>query len=104
VDAMPRPSGMARRRHRGLVRNRARTVKFSDAEFAEVQAAAQRAGMAVSAWIGMTATGAARHELITLTQFQQDVIRELVRCRSMTGQAGNLLNQSVAKLKIACRR
>jgi hypothetical protein len=74
------------------------TVKYSPDEWAEVQAAAKRAGMAMSAWVGMTSTGAARHETITLTQYQRDLIRELIRVGWHLGRTGVNLNQSVAKL------
>jgi hypothetical protein len=74
------------------------TIKYSPDEHGEVQAAAKRAGMATSAWVGMTSTGAARHELITLTQYQSELVRELIRVGWLLGKAGVNLNQSVAKL------
>jgi antitoxin component of RelBE/YafQ-DinJ toxin-antitoxin module len=95
---MSRLSEASRRLPGGQVRSQAMTVKFSPREHAEVQAAAERAGMAVSAWVGMTATGAARHEAVPLRQFQREVIAELVRCGWQIGKAGVNLNQAVARL------
>jgi hypothetical protein len=88
----------SRRLSGGQVRNRPMTIKFSPHEYAEVRAAAERAGMATSAWVGMTATSAARHESVPLRQFQREVITELVRCGWQIGKAGVNLNQAVAKL------
>ena len=95
---MSRLAEASRRLPGGQVRSRAMTIKFSPRECAEVQAAAERAGMAVSAWVGMTATSAARHEAVPLRQFQREVITELVRCGWQIGKAGVNLNQAVAKL------
>jgi hypothetical protein len=95
---MSRLSEASRRLPGGQVRNRAITVKLSPPEFTEIQDAAERAGMAVSAWVGMTATAAARHESVPLRQFQREVIQELVRCGWLLGKAGVNLNQAVAKL------
>jgi antitoxin component of RelBE/YafQ-DinJ toxin-antitoxin module len=95
---MSRLTEASRRLPGGQVRDRAKTVKFSPREYAEVEAAAERAGMAVSAWIGMTATAAARHEAVPLRQFHREVITELVRCGWQLGKAGVNLNQAVAKL------
>jgi antitoxin component of RelBE/YafQ-DinJ toxin-antitoxin module len=95
---MSRLSEASRRLPGGQVRNQGMTVKFSPREYAEVRAAAERAGMAMSAWVGMTATSAARHEAVPLRQFQREVITELVRCGWQLGKAGVNLNQAVAKL------
>ena len=95
---MSRLSEASRRLPGGQVRSRAITVKLSPGEYADVQAAAERAGMALSAWVGMTSTAAARHEAVPLRQFQREVITELVRCGWQLGKAGVHLNQAVAKL------
>jgi antitoxin component of RelBE/YafQ-DinJ toxin-antitoxin module len=95
---MSRLTEASRRLPGGQVRNRPMTIKFSPREYAEVQAAAERAGMAVSAWVGMTVTAAARHEAVPLRQFQREVITELVRCGWQIGRAGVNLNQAVVKL------
>jgi hypothetical protein len=95
---MSRLSEASRRLPGGQVRSRAITVKLSPGEYADVHAAAERAGMALSAWVGITSTAAARHEAVPLRQFQREVIRELVRCGWQLGKAGVNLNQAVAKL------
>lgn len=95
---MSRLAEASRRLPGSQVRNRAITVKLSPPEFTEIQDAAERAGMAVSAWVGMTATAAAQHESVPLRQFQREVIQELVRCGWLLGKAGVNLNQAVAKL------
>ncbi len=73
-------------------------VRFSEQEKAEVRASARRAGMAGSAWVGMTATGAARHELMALTQYQRELIAELMRLSYQLSKAGTNLNQAVARV------
>lgn len=95
---MSRLTEASRRLPGGQVRSRAMTVKLSPSEYAEIREAAERAGMAMSAWIGMTATAAARHEAVPLRQFQREVITELVRCGWQLGKAGVNLNQAVARL------
>jgi hypothetical protein len=80
---------------------RGRTVRFglSDEEFAELEAAAARAGQARGAYAAEAALAAARGETV-LTAGDQlaDVLAELIRAAGLVRRIGVNLNQAVARL------
>jgi len=80
---------------------RGRTVRFglSDGEFAELEAAAARAGQAGGAFAAEAALAAARGETV-LTAGDQlaDVLAELIRAAGLVRRIGVNLNQAVARL------
>jgi predicted HAD superfamily Cof-like phosphohydrolase len=89
---------------------RGRTVRFglSDEEFAELEAAAARAGQARGAYAAEAALAAARGETVlaaargetVLTAGDQlaDVLAELIRAAGLVRRIGVNLNQAVARL------
>jgi hypothetical protein len=80
---------------------RGRTVRFglSDEEFAELEAAAARAGQARGAYAAEAALAAARGETV-LTAGDQlaDVLAELIHAAGLVRRIGVNLNQAVARL------
>jgi hypothetical protein len=80
---------------------RERTVRFglSDEEFAELEAAAARAGQARGAFAAEAALAAARGETV-LTAGDQlaDVLAELIRAAGLVRRIGVNLNQAIARL------
>jgi hypothetical protein len=96
--AMGRSRGGDRRSPGGQNRVNVLSVRLSDSELADVRAAAERAGMATSAWAGELAVDAARHKTLPVGWLHREVITELVRIRGQVKMAGRNVNQAVARL------
>ena len=80
---------------------RGRTVRFglSDEEFAELEAAAARAGQARGTFAAEAALAAARGETVLAAGDQlADVLAELIRAAGLVRRIGVNLNQAVARL------
>jgi hypothetical protein len=91
----------ARSRRSRQLAPRGRTVRFglSDGEFAEVEAAAVRAGMARGAFAAEAVLAAARGEaVLTAGDRLADVLSELIRAAGLVRRIGVNLNQAVARL------
>ena len=86
-----------RTRHQG---RRARTVRFAltDAEYAEVSAAAHRAGLARGAYAAEAALAVARGEIAAPDAPLRDAFHVLDRAALLVRRIGVNLNQAVAKL------
>jgi hypothetical protein len=85
---------------------RGRTVRFglSDGEFAELEAAAARAGMARGAFAAEAALAAARGEAVLAAGDRLgDVLSELIRAAGLVRRIGVNLNQAVARLNATGR-
>jgi len=88
-----------RRRARHQVR-RGRTVRFAltDAEYAEVSAAARQAGLARGAYAAEATLAVARGEIATPDAPLRDAFHALDRAALLVRRIGVNLNQAVAKL------
>ncbi len=73
-------------------------VKLSAAEKASMSAAAERAGLAVAAYLGQAGLDAAEHRAVPVPVMQQEMLRELALARGMVRRIGTNLNQAVAQL------
>jgi Bacterial mobilisation protein (MobC) len=84
-----------RRRERQTETPRSRLVKltYTEDERALVQAAADRAGMAVAAWVARAALDVAADLLVPVSTNARSVLEELIRSRGQLGRIGNNLNQ-----------
>ena len=93
------PSARPRRRSRQEVK-RPRTVRFdlSEEEFAEVGAAAQRAGLAKGAYAAQIVLAAARSGSSPGEAPLRDALGEFIRAAGLVRRIGVNLNQAVAKL------
>lgn len=87
------PKGGNRRSPGEHQRSKLMTVRFTDGDLATVRAAAERAGMAVSAWVGELAVDAAEHRAMPPGWLHREVITELVHLRSQIVWVGNNVNQ-----------
>jgi hypothetical protein len=96
VSALPCQGG--RRARERAPRNHKITVRLSDAELAELAAAADRAGLAVAAYLGRAGLDAAEHRAVPVPAVQQEALRELIRASGQVRRAGTNLNQAVARL------
>jgi hypothetical protein len=81
-------------------------VRFdlSDEEFAEVGAAAERAGLAKGAYAAQVVLSAARRGAIPCESPLQEALGEFVRAAGLVRRIGVNLNQAVAKLNAAGQR
>jgi Bacterial mobilisation protein (MobC) len=86
-------SGGNRRSPGGQKRGNVLSVRLSDGELDAVRAAAARARMARSAWVGKVATDAAEHRALPVGWLQREVVGELIRLRGQVLIAGNNVNQ-----------
>jgi hypothetical protein len=73
-------------------------VRLSDAELAALSAAADRAGLALSAYLGQAGMDAAEHRAVPVGEVQREALRELIRAAGLVRRAGVNLNQAVARL------
>jgi hypothetical protein len=91
-----RPAG---RRSRQAAK-RLRRVEFAltDEEFAELDAAAARAGLARGAYAAQAALATARGEISRVGVPVREALAEVIRCGGLVRRAGVNLNQAVAKL------
>jgi Bacterial mobilisation protein (MobC) len=87
------PKGGSRRSPGEQQRARTMTVRFTDGELARVRAAAERAGIAASAWVGELALDAAEHRAMPPGWLHREVMAELVRLRAQIAWVGNNVNQ-----------
>ena len=87
------PKGGNRRSPGEHQRAKTMTVRFTDSERAAVRSAAQRAGMAASAWVGELAVDAAEHRAMPPGWPHREVMTELVHLRSQITLVGNNVNQ-----------
>jgi hypothetical protein len=74
------------------------TVRLSDAEFAAITTAANRAGLALAAWLSRAGMDAAEHRAAPVSEVQREALAELIRAAEMVRRAGVNLNQAVARL------
>jgi hypothetical protein len=85
---------------------RGRTVRFglSDGEFAELEEAAARAGLARGAFAAEAALAAARGQITVAGDDRlRDVLAELIRAAGLVRRIGVNLNQAVARLNATGR-
>jgi Bacterial mobilisation protein (MobC) len=87
------PKGGNRRSPGEHWRTKTITVRFTDGELTAVRAAAERAGMAVSAWVGELAVDAAEHRAMPPGWLHREMMTELVHLRSQIVWVGNNVNQ-----------
>jgi hypothetical protein len=87
------PKGGSRRSPGEHQRAKTMTVRFTPSDLATVRAAAERAGMAVSAWVGELAVDAAEHRAMPPGWLHREMMTELVHLRSQIVWVGNNVNQ-----------
>ena len=94
-----------RRRSRQPVK-RPRTVRFdlSDEEFAEVGAAASRAGLAKGAYAAQAVLSAARTGAAPGESLLREALGEFIRAAGLVRRIGVNLNQAVARLNATGQR
>ena len=73
------------------------TVRLSDGELATLTAAADRAGMALAAFLSKTGMDAAEHRAAEISGVQREALAELIRAAELVRRAGTNLNQAVAR-------
>lgn len=85
---------------------RPRTVRFdlTEAEFAELEQAAGRAGLAKGAYAAEAALAAARGTVTEPGAPLREALAELITASGLVRRIGVLLNQSVAKLNATGQR
>lgn len=98
-DSRPAAGSRSRRRPRQQTA-RPRTVRFdlTEAEFAELEQAARRGGMAKGAYAAEAALSAARGTAVEPDTVIREALGELMRASGLVRRIGVLLNQAVAKL------
>ena len=101
-----RPAGPPVRRRPRQETPRPRTVRFdlTEAEFAELEQAAGRAGLAKGAYAAEAALSAARGTAVEPDAVFREALGELIRASGLVRRIGGLLNQAVAKLNATGRR
>jgi len=85
---------------------RPRTVRFdlTEAEFAELEQAASRAGLAKGAYAAEAAMAAARGRVTAPGEPFREALAELITASGLVRRIGVLLNQAVAKLNATGQR
>jgi hypothetical protein len=85
---------------------RPRTVRFdlTDAEFAELEQAAGRAGLARGAYAAEAALAAARGRVSVPGEPFREALSELITASGLVRRIGVLLNQAVARLNATGQR
>ncbi len=98
-DSRPSAGSRSRRRPRQQAA-RPRTVRFdlTEEEFAELEQAAGRAGLAKGAYAAEAALSAARGTAVEPDTVFREALGELIRASGLVRKIGTLLNQAVAKL------
>jgi len=98
-DSRPSAGSRSRRRPRQQAARR-RTVRFdlTEEEFAELEQAAGRAGLAKGAYAAEAALSAARGTAVEPDTVFREALGELIRASGLVRKIGTLLNQAVAKL------
>jgi len=104
-DGRPSAGSRSRRRPRGEAA-RSRTVRFdlTEQEFAELEEAAGRAGLAKGAYAADAALSAARGTVVEPDTAFREALAELMRASGLVRKIGALLNQAVAKLNATGQR
>jgi hypothetical protein len=104
-DGRPVAGSQLRRRPRQEA-PRPRTVRFdlTEAEFAELEQAASRAGLAKGAYAAEAALAAARGRVTAPGEPLREALAELVTASGLVRRIGVLLNQAVAKLNATGQR
>jgi len=74
------------------------TVKLSATEKATMSAAAQRAGMALAAFLGEAGMNTAEHRAVPVPKMQREILVELMRLAGLVSRARTDLNQAVVRL------
>jgi hypothetical protein len=103
-DARPSAGSRSRRRPRQQA-PRPRTVRFdlTEEEFAELEQAAGRAGLAKGAFAAEAALSAARGTAVEPDTVFREALGELIRASGLVRKIGVLLNQAVARLNATGR-
>jgi len=98
-DARASAGSRSRRRPRQQAA-RPRIVRFdlTEAEFAELEQAAGRAGLAKGAYAAEAALSAARGTTVEPDTLSREALGELIRASGLVRRIGVLLNQAVARL------
>ena len=91
-------SGARRRQRCTPPRDIVVRVKFTAAEKATLDQAADRTALSLGAYVGQVAMDAAEHRAAPVDSIDRELLLELMRIRGLLGEAGNNLNQAVAKL------
>ena len=73
-------------------------VKFTAAEKATLEQAADRASLSLGAYIGQAAMDAAEHRAAPVDSIHRELLAELIRTGNLVRRAGTNLNQAVARL------
>jgi hypothetical protein len=104
-DARASAGSRSRRRPRQQA-PRPRTVRFdlTEAEFAELEQAAGRAGLAKGAYAAEAALSAARGTAVEPDTVFREALGELIRASGLVRRIGVLLNQAVMKLNATGQR
>ena len=104
-DARASVGSRSRRRPRQQA-PRPRTVRFdlTEAEFAELEQAAGRAGLAKGAYAAEAALSAARGTAVEPDTVFREALGELIRASGLVRRIGVLLNQAVMKLNATGQR
>jgi hypothetical protein len=104
-DSRPSAGSRSRRRPRQQAA-RPRTVRFdlTEEEFAELEQAAGRAGLAKGAYAAEAALSAARGTAVEPDTVFREALGELIRASGLVRKIGTLLNQAVAKLNATGQR
>ncbi len=63
-----------------------------------MSAAAQRAGMALAAYLGEAGMDTAEHRAVPIPKMQRAILAELMRVAGLVSRAETSLNQAVARL------
>jgi hypothetical protein len=74
------------------------SVTFTDAELAEITAAAERSRMAVPTWLGKTGLAAARSHEMPASEALRDLLRAVISVGAEARRQGNNINQAVTQL------
>jgi len=102
-----RPSAGSRSRRRPreeAARSRSVLLRFTEEEFAELEEAAGRAGLAKGAYAAEAALSAARGTAAEPDTVLREALGELVRAAGLVRRIGVLLNQAVAALNATGQR
>ena len=97
---MPESSGKGRGRRPREQKPREYVVKIrlSAAEKASMSTAAERAGLALAAYLAQAGPDAAEHRAVPVPVMQQEMLRELAQASGLVRRIGTNLNQAVARL------
>jgi hypothetical protein len=90
--------GAGRRSRKSEPRQHKVTVRLSDAELAEVIAAAGRAGLAPAAYIARAGVDAAEHRVAPIAEVQREALVELIRAAELAYRMSVNLEQAAARL------